>query len=456
MPHLTREEVIQNPASLVDNVGFVFHHEGRVHRAITPSNVELFNQLLGERAALEAAGLCPAQLSDLTVEGAGLVVEHETVRFVTYPADWPSAMLAEATIFICELQLQLMELGLSLKDGHPWNILWRGMKPTFVDWGSLVTGPPTEQFLNEVKNWLLFPLYLKAAGMHDAARSFLLDVSRPPLTTPEGQFFAANLKLDTGGKRKKSVWSRAQESMEKTFNEWVTHSLFGNSVAEHLKRICKTLPSIASSARQTEWATYEGADLSHDHSDPGTWNLKTRNVNSWMERLKPTLVLDIGCNRGWYSQLARQNGALVLSVDVDETSLNTLCNLEKSSSDLNIALLDLANPTPAHGVGGAYAGALERYSADLVLLLAVTHHLYFKRSMSFRAMAESLAQVTATGGTLIVEFVPADDVHVAKWIQPCHKDYTLDNFVAEFSKQFTKVTVEPACPEPRVLCICHK
>ncbi|MEZ6131811.1 MAG: class I SAM-dependent methyltransferase [Planctomycetaceae bacterium] len=456
MTQIKRDDVVRHPASLVDSVGFVFAYENRVHRAINANSVEFFQELLDNRKPLEAAGLCPTKLSELTVEGAGLVVEHETLPFVTYPADWPSAMLARAAAFICKLQLTLIPMGLSLKDGHPWNILWRGTQPVFVDWGSLTKSRPSAVFLDEVRNWLLFPLFLKRMGMHDAARSFLLDVSKRPLESAEGQFFASHLRLGAEAPQKKGFWKKSVSIDGEKFSDWIKQGSNVDSVKSQLQHIIACIDNMPDSAKDTEWASYAGADSTHDHADQSTWNLKTKNVYQWLNRMKPKSVLDIGCNRGWYSQLARQNGARVLALDIDETSLNTLFKLEQSASDINIAVFDLANPTPSHGVAGAYSGTLEQYSGDMIFALAITHHLYFKRSMSFAAMAKSLEQMTAPGGVLIVEFIPADDVHVAKWVKPCHAGYTLANFVSEFKKQYTTVTVEPAYPDPRVLCICKK
>jgi hypothetical protein len=96
----------------------------------------------------------------------------------------------------------------------------------------------------------------------------------------------------------------------------------------------------------------------------------------------------------------------------------------------------------------------ERLRADFVLNLAVTHHLVFKRSLSFEAIARQLAGFTKTW--LLVEFVPGDDVHVKPWMTPQHDWYTLDNFTAALRQHFARIEVLPSTPAPRVLVFAER
>ena len=86
-------------------------------------------------------------------------------------------MLKAAALVTVELCIRLAEKGLTLQDGHPWNILFDDTKPVYIDAGSIVLArddilwAPYQQFCN----FFLFPLYLYAADRDRIARWLLRD-----------------------------------------------------------------------------------------------------------------------------------------------------------------------------------------------------------------------------------------------------------------------------------------
>ena len=450
---ISTTDVAVIPSSLVDPVGLVFEHNGGIYRGIRENFVEYYRMLFasGDAAKLIELGLSNTRIADLAMQSFPLVLEHDRIPFVTYPPEWPGALLAKAAVFLCELELNAAQLGYSIKDGHPWNIMFQGMQPVFVDWGSVVTTGPTAVFFEEVKNWILFPLFLKSVGMHDVARSFLMNVHHRPLGTPEGHYLASRRLT---GRWYQRLLHRAPNMQ--SFYDWIAPIDRQKNYARQLRETVRLVETLPIHAAHTEWASYPGAESTQDLDEPSSWNTKTKNVHKWLQRTSPKTVVDIGCNRGWYSLLASRLGAKVLALDVDETSLNTLCENERANRDVTAAFFDLAAPTPSHGVGGMLPAALDRNPADLVLALAITHHLVFKRSMPFSAIADSLAKQTNATGTAIVEFVPREDVHVRAWDTSSQPSYNLDNFKAELEKRFARVSVEDSNASPRVLCVCQK
>src|SRR5712692_8580964 len=65
-------------------------------------------------------------------EGAS-IVEHERVPFPSFPYEWPPEMLHAAAMLTLDLAENLIDEGLGLKDASPYNVLFRGHKPIFVD-----------------------------------------------------------------------------------------------------------------------------------------------------------------------------------------------------------------------------------------------------------------------------------------------------------------------------------
>ena len=101
--------------------------------------------------------------------------------------------------------------------------------------------------------------------------------------------------------------------------------------------------------------------------------------------------------------------------------------------------------------------AADRLSCELVMALAVTHHLVFKLGLNFELIAEAMDAFSERW--LIVEFVPADDLYVSEWIQknPSKADwYNLENFLEGLRQYFQVRCVTESYPTPRQLVLCEK
>ena len=61
------------------------------------------------------------------------VVEHERIPFQSFPYEWPPQMLYAAGCLTLDLAESLADEGLGLKDATPYNVLFRGPDPVFVD-----------------------------------------------------------------------------------------------------------------------------------------------------------------------------------------------------------------------------------------------------------------------------------------------------------------------------------
>jgi hypothetical protein len=113
--------------------------------------------------------------------------------------------------------------------------------------------------------------------------------------------------------------------------------------------------------------------------------------------------------------------------------------------------MDVLWPMGSHGRALAYASAVDRLRSDSSMSLALLHHLVGRQAVSFELFAEitdSLSRHTA-----IIEFVPADDVHVRHWPIARQPWYNADRFIAAMKPYFARVDVLPSSPEPRQLLL---
>src|SRR5690606_38507629 len=90
------------------------------------------------------------------------VLEHEPVPVVSYPYEWPFAMLRAAA----ELQLEVLgaalDEGMSLKDGTAYNVQFVGSRPTFIDIGSFEVSTGPWPGYRQFCQTMLFPLLVQA------------------------------------------------------------------------------------------------------------------------------------------------------------------------------------------------------------------------------------------------------------------------------------------------------
>jgi hypothetical protein len=140
-------------------------------------------------------------------------------------------------------------------------------------------------------------------------------------------------------------------------------------------------------------------------------------------------VWDVGANDGHFSKLAAQHADHVVALDADELVLDELFMSLRSGGPDNVLpiLQDLADPSPGIGWRGKERPPLvDRSTPDLVLALAVVHHLVIGRNIPLASFVDWLADLDAR---VVLEFVPPDDPMVValtanKKPHEIHRDYT--------------------------------
>lgn len=441
---IPRCEVTFETASATDPHGRIFRWRDRLFRAIPHEHAAFYRELCASRAIRELfdQGLVAAEVAPATLEGFGLVLEHPRVPFISYCAEWPFEMIRDAARLVCDLSAKLLRSGVVLQDSHPWNVLFEGANPVFVDWGSLRRADPTRPWpAREFRDRFLLPLWLLSAGRQRLARLSMLEV-REAVTRGEVARLVAGRVSPLSAIR---IWfgdSRVGEEEQPA-----SAGLF--------ERLRRTVERIQPGAATTEWTSYDGPDRKWSLDCSDAWPAKLHSVRSILEELRPVTLLDLGCNRGWFSEMAARNGVRVVAADIDEPSLGHLYRRARSSKLPILPLvMDVCSPTVAHGIGGAYPCAAERLRCDLVLALGLTHHLVVKRGLHFEQVAELLARFARR--YLLVEFVPATDAHMKGKISGSLSWYTESGLRSALGPFFKHIRALPSSPEPRVLLCCER
>jgi len=141
-----------------------------------------------------------------------------------------------------------------------------------------------------------------------------------------------------------------------------------------------------------------------------------------------------------------KSSKLIVSSDIDPAAVELNYREVKSNGESRILplVLDLTNPSGGIGWANRERMALaERGPADMVMALALIHHLAISNNLPFAKIAEFFAQI---GRSLIIEFVPKEDSQVQRLLatrEDIFSNYTQADFEKEFGRMFTVTGKEP-------------
>ncbi len=204
---------------------------------------------------------------------------------------------------------------------------------------------------------------------------------------------------------------RARPAEAKTDPELAKHILH-----KRLARLKKQIGHAAGGENASEWRRY---NQSASHYQPADVEAKQAFVRTVLERLRPASVLDVGANTGTYSLMAAEARASVVALDNDTAALDVLFSeaaLQKKPVTSMVA--NIARPTPAAGWRNReQLSLLERLSGkfDLVLMLAVIHHLILREQAPLTHIAALAAELSKRW--LVVEWVPPSDPMYQEWLR---------------------------------------
>ncbi len=138
--------------SFRDPSGFCLTWDKRILRVVSSDvldEIDLFisseiaKKLCASQLLVQTQRLSPSEQEELLrdedfqqlVRGrpVGAIFEHEKVEFASYPYEWPAEMLYAAGRLILDLAQSCLKEGYGLKDATPYNILFQGNTPLFVD-----------------------------------------------------------------------------------------------------------------------------------------------------------------------------------------------------------------------------------------------------------------------------------------------------------------------------------
>lgn len=434
-------------SSFRDPSGFLFFKGKKLFRQVNLSYKENYDFLMssGLYRSLTESNLIvrheEARIKPLCREGHYKVIKPETVPFISYPYEWTFSQLKDAALITLTIMNRALDFGMILKDASAYNIQFLGSRPILIDTLSF------EKY-QEGKPWIgyrqfcqhfLAPLSLMAYcdnRLNSLLRSYVdgipLDLANLLLPKRSKLRLGILLHLSFHAQAQKKYADRASLKKRKEHSSFSLKQLRGFIIS--LENTIKKLPI---PRRITEWEDYYQHNCNYNDL---AFNHKAEIVSKYIKTVNPLLVWDLGANDGKFSDLASESGIYIVAFDIDPTCVerNYLRQSAAKKAFQLPLLLDLTNPSPALGWNNNERESLiDRGPADLVLALALIHHLAVSNNVPLSNLASFFSRVSSN---LIIEFVPKEDSQVQRLLasrKDIFSGYTSVNFEKEFSKVFS-------------------
>jgi len=451
-------QVKDDPGSYKDPSGGVFFYKNKVFRSVLGDSAKFYQDFVSSKLFHELVNrklFIPSRSVDLSrdsiiIEKYGSqrkYFEHDFIEFLTYPFEWSASMLIDAGIHTLDLQARLLRKNLSLKDATPYNIQYNFDSPIFIDLCSVENSSANGVWIafNQFCQTFFYPLLMFEFGACSLNSIFLSHLEG---LTMDETFEALKFR---------PCWKHGliiDYLLPSIFLKLKHHSLLNigkkpistsrtvNNSAQiqmhTVNRLRKGLRKISHRKVTGEWINYTRSCSYNDEE----YRIKQEFIGSFLQKYKPSKVLDLGCNVGDFSIMAAKQECKVVALDSDHDCINFLYNTAKEANYSILPLcIDIANPSPAIGWRNKERPSfIDRISGkfDCVFALALIHHLLITNRIplieAFRFLNNS------TSRFLVIEYVGKADIKFKELLfnrTENYSDFTISQFEETASTYFS-------------------
>jgi len=438
--------------SFRDPSGFMFKHDGKLYRQVNQKYREeydllmtsgLYNQLTKSKTlvAHTEVDLELAPLPDIVYK----VIQPEVVDFISYPYEWCFNQLKDAAILTLAIARRALEFGMSLKDASAYNIQFQQGRPIFIDTLSFEKceeGMPWVAYRQFCQHFLA-PLALMAKKDIRLAQMLRLHIDGIPLDLAS-KLLPGSTRLNFGLATHIHLHARSQARYaDKEVSQADVKGRVSKSAMLGLfDSLLSTVRSLNVKTIQTEWTDY----YQDNNYTEDSFEAKRQLVKSFIEKVNPKQVWDLGGNTGEFSRAASDLGIPTVCYDIDPGAVQQNYELVKKNKEKFMLPLrmDLTNPSPDLGWHNAERESMQaRGPVDLVMALA--HHMAISNNVPLADVADYFADL---GEYLIIEFVPKSDSQVKRLLSsrldifPDYNEVGLETAFENFYQIIEKVSLE--------------
>lgn len=462
-PVLQRKKIkMRHSSSFRDPEGFVFRFEETIRRQVNHAGADNYMKLMSSGLYDE---LCEAQLliPHKELESIGpnpdecfRVIEPKQMDFISYPYEWSFSMLKDAAMATLRILQTALRYGMILKDASAFNIQFDSGRPLLIDTLSFETvehGRPWKAYGQFCRHFVA-PLSLAAHG--DARLLKLLSSSLDGIPVdlasrllPIHTRFSLGLQIHIFQHAKKGRTTQALPMPESVvFSSYAMDALIDN--------LSGTCAKLDLKKTTTTWGQY----YSMTNYSPPAFEHKRRLLFEFAERSSADRIVDLAANDGTFSDILSNDRPFVLAPDSDVVAVDAHYRRIRGSNQHKVLPLciDVTNPSASVGwCSNERESFLTRVGADnLVVALAIVHHLAIGNNLSLSAIASFFARMAAE---LIVEFVPKSDSQVIEMLSrrvDLFPNYDLSSFLTELRQYFEVEQTVRIKESERYMIFCRK
>ncbi|HXG92276.1 MAG TPA: methyltransferase domain-containing protein [Blastocatellia bacterium] len=452
--------------SFRDPSGRLLRASGRILRLINRDGVadleaflnsSTFQRLLETKRLVRTTMLDSAAVDNLIrdceaaelfeLDDGWIIAEHEQIPFQSFPYEWPPEMLHEAARLTLDLAESLVAESLGLKDATPYNILFRGPDPVFVDVLSFERRNPNDPiWLPQAQFERTFLLPLLVNKQFRVELSQLLSSRRDGLEPEDVYRLCGPLrKLSPPFLSLASIptWLGARHDKDDTtiyHSKTLSNPEKARFILESsLKRLRRKLDRLRPRAdEKSRWSDYMASDNNYTEQH---FRAKQDFIEKALLEFRPASLLDIGCNTGHFSAIAARSGARVVAIDSDEVVVGETWRRARAEHlDVLPLVVNLARPSPAMGWRNRECASFldrARGAFDAVMMLAVIHHMLVSERIPLEEIIELAAELT--NDILMIEFIAPEDSmfrRLARGREHLHEGLTPQLFEAVCKRRF--------------------
>ncbi|MDR2240970.1 MAG: hypothetical protein LBE33_11070 [Zoogloeaceae bacterium] len=410
-------------ADAAGTVYFSSNDADPVYRAIGTKQAQHVKQLFdcGLVSVLASKGLIPGiKISEGCLGEYAMVLEQDRISPVIYPYEWSPEMLRAAALCVLDVNEAANAFGYELKDAHPYNIVFDCGKPVFVDIGSLQQRRSTEVWAAEEEfvDCYCRPLALIQRGLIDLYRRvFFL----------RGKMESVDLAV-TACRIYGLLGVRVTRWIFKLFWRYKRSSLLSRErIERHVKytRLAETIvkafaskhwpfrcPNIGLLRKRIRsyrlmthsmWSDYHQTSGFYDTSGELRLPLRMQWIVQTVESFAPASILELAGNQGVLSRALAQLSSTrrVICADYDLHAVDQLfLRVNAEDEKIHMACFNFMGDV-CESLTGERA---RRLRSEMLIVLAVTHHLLLTQNHSLQSVLEVLAAHTSK--FIIIEFMP--------------------------------------------------
>ncbi len=417
-----------------DPSGIIFKYNERIFRVIHQHKQKevcdfldspLFSQLQDQKLLVKTW-----ITEDIRLEGFDLILEHERLDLITIPCEWSFDMLKAACLLFLDIYELSTKHGYHLSDGHGFNISFVGISPIYIDLGSFQKNVHYAG-LNESISLMYHPLRLWSEGQFLTAHSLLMGMEHNRFSP---RVYLNDVLSRANGKISTVEITFAQRVMRKLkLKKHDRKSLITGAIYRTINELRQSIISFKLVQSQSLWGHYHDMIREENQMD------RFHSIIAIIEKENTICsVIDLAGNQAYFSTLLTKNVdriQRVVSSDCDLEAIHKAAlyleerrSEEKYLNKITPCILNMMYPTPLSQL-------VTTSKADLVIAMAVTHHLLLTDNWDIDLIFEQISQYSK--GFVLIEFMPVGLWDRVSEVLPAIPDwYTEAWFQEHFMKHY--------------------